>query len=285
MKNIFKLFLVSLIFTACEDVEPTLYNGTQDDPTLLSFSSSAVNLPVERDASGTLTLVLNSSTVSSVDRVYTLDIDEENSTADPAIYTFPSTITIPAGSYQGTAVVTAQDINVDETVETIVFSITDLQGASMDAEIITISIFEVCLVNAPFVGQYTVEQVNSGLNIADGGAEIFGDDNGVLPIVTIEQGASEFERTITFDAYPEAGSGFTIDWTFSLACGVTNLTSTFDLGIGCTSPNTLKFAPGTAGGMYDADSDESFSLVITENPTSDCGGSPRQTNLIFTKVN
>lgn len=284
MKNIFKLLLVSLIFTACEDVEPTIYNGTQDDPTLLSFASSSVNLPVQRDGAGSVTLVLNSSTVSSVDRVYALDINEEDSTADPAIYTFPSTIIIPAGSYQGTAVVTAQDINVDENRETIVFSITDVQGAFMDTEVITVTIFEVCLVNAPFVGQYTVEQVNSGLNIAEGGAEIFGDDGGVLPIVTIEQGASEFERTISFDAYPEAGAGFSIDWIFSLACGVTNITDTFDLGVGCDGANTLKFAPGVSGGMYDADNDESFSLTITEDSSSSCG-SPRQSTLIFTKVN
>lgn len=288
MKNLFKLLIVSLIFTACEDVEPTIYNGSPSDHTFLSFTSSSIDLPVVRDDEGTLTLVLNSSTVSTVDRVYNLDIDETASTADPSIYTFPSTITIPAGSYQGTAVVTAVDDLDEGVIETIVFSISNLQGESMDVEVITINLFEVCPLFAPFTGNYTVEQVQSGMNIATGGAEIFGDDNQTggapLPVVEIEMGGSEFERLITFDAYPEAGSGFTVDFRLRLSCGFINLTGVVDVGVGCTAGNTLKFAPGTVAASYDPNDDSVITLVITENPTSGCNASPRQITLIFTKV-
>jgi hypothetical protein len=284
MKNIFKLMLVSLIFTACEDADTVIYDGSQNNPTFLSFPSAAIDFPVARTVGSNLTLTLNSSTVSNVDRVYNIEVNEEESTADAAMYDLPSTITIPAGSYQGTVVVQGHDVNLDATPQTVVFSVTDLQGASMDDQEITLNLFEVCPLTAPFTGDYTVEQITSGLNIAAGGAEIFGDDNGAnLPVITLEMGASEYERTITADVYPEAGAGFTTEFKFRLTCDGINLGSISDVGVGCGAGNTLKFGPGTVAGLIDHGDDSVIVLRLTEDQTGSCA-TARQVVLQLTKV-
>jgi len=280
MKNIFKLLLVSLIFTACEDAENNVFSGSADNPTFLSFESSSINFPVPRDIGGTFDLVLRASTISNVDRTYNLEIDETLSTADEALYEFPSQITIPAGQYTGTEVVKGYDVDLDAIPQTIVFSITNIQGEYIDDEIITLNLFEVCPLLESFTGRYTVEQFGGGLPTVSGNPMIFGDG---LPIVRVRMGASEYERYIEQEVYPEVG-GPLRTFNFIITCAGINLTDNIDLEVGCGSGPTLQFGPGLTPGFVNHEDDASFTVRLTENKASACSGTPRQTTLQFTKV-
>jgi len=275
MKNIFKLLLVSLIFTACEDVEPTIYNGSESDPTFLSFTRSVYTLPVVRDAEGTLTITLNSSTVSSVDRTYNLVIDEDASTAPAEIYDFPSTITIPAGSYSGTAVVTGEDINVTAVPQTVVFRITEVGAANMDVTEITVNIVEVCPLGDEFTGTYTLSLVGSGV-----GSPII-QTGATVQLVT----ESEFERSFSTGTFPEVNNALRT-FNFTLSCEETFLSENIETSVYCTVDNLITLGAAEEGnaGTYNNDDDSVIVLNISEDTTGSCDG-PFQTSIILTKVN
>lgn len=282
MKNIFKLLLVSLIFTACEDVEPTVYNSSNSAPTntFLSFSRTVYSLPIVRDAEGTLTITLNSSTVSSVDRTYGLEILDtpELTTADPSTYTFPTSITIPAGSYQGTAVVTGVDNGVTDEVKTIDFIITGLNGESIDVNQITINVAEVCPLQDDFTGQYVFNQLTAPVNGPSGPIHLFPQGQ----VVTVEMGESEFERVFTGILWPTFFNE-QVDFTFTLNCGAVNV-STFDLGYGCVDGGPFTIAQGSPTGSYDTEDDSVITITVSEDATASCLSAARNVTFTLTKV-
>lgn len=281
MKNIFKLLLVSLIFTACEDVEPTIYNSNVgESPTFLSFSRTVYSLPVVRDGEGTLTITLNSSTVSSVDRTYGLEIVDTDvlTTADPSTYTFPSSITIPAGSYQGTAVVTGVDNGVTDEIKTIDFIVTGLNGESMDVNQFTINVAEVCPLEDDFTGQYVFSQSTSPVNGPNGPIHLFPQNQ----VVTVEMGESEFERVISTTLWPSFFNE-QVDFIFTLNCGVVNV-STFDIGYGCVGGGPFTIAQGSPAGFYTADDDSVITITVSEDATASCLNAARNVTFTLTKV-
>lgn len=273
MKIFFKALLLALIVTSCEDVEPTIFNGNDtSNETFISFSQLVYNLPVVRDESGTIEVVLNVSTVSNVDRVYNLTVNEELSTADPSIYTLPSSITVPAGEYQGFAEITANDINVTSDIQTIVFSISNLTNENFDAENYTINVFEVCPLEAPFSGTYIVT-----------GEGKFGPVILEEPIEVIV--VSEYVRSFNANFIPEAlpGGVDIEDVEFTMSCGQTFLNNTeIDMNAGC-SDVTVVYGPGATTGFYIPGDDSQFTLNLTEDMNSSCGGGPVQVSLTFTK--
>lgn len=273
MKIFFKALLLALLVTSCEDVEPTIFNGNDTSKdTFISFSQLVYNLPVSRDGSGTTEIVLNVSTVSNVDRVYNLTVNQELSTADPSIYTLPTSITIPAGQYQGSVEVSADDINVTSDIQTIVFSISNLTNEDFDVENYTVNIFEVCPLDAPFTGSYIVT--------GDGkfGPVILGE-----PVELIAE--SDYVRTLDANFIPEgiAGGIDIDDMSFTLSCGQTFLNENIDLGVGCSETATVIYGPGSTPGFYIAGDDSQFTLNLTEDVSSSCGGGAVQVSLLFTK--
>lgn len=279
MKNIFKaLFAFSMLFAiSCDDVEPVMYNpgGGQ---TFLSFSSSTYTLPVTINSTGTLDVILNSSTVSSTDRVYDIEIVTEETNANPLTYTLPGTVTIPAGSYQGTLTIAGVDNGlVDATPEQLVIRISDLNGAAMDSNLVTIDIVEVCPLGDDFTGTYAITQLTSNLPV-NGGQPMLG--NGTL--VSITQGTGEYDRKFTATPYPGISGLFTPKViNFRLSCGQTVLTSNVDTGAGC-SDATLQWHAATTPSTYNNTNDNIFQLTVTEDALSSCT-TPRQTVLRFTK--
>lgn len=283
MKNIFKLLLLSLVFVACDDVEDTIYNsdGAQSD-TFLSFSRTVYTLPIERDGVGEVALVLNSSTVETFDRTYNITLDTTLTTADPLTYTLPSTITIPAGSYQGTAIITGVDDNlVEATPRPVVITLTGLTDEFVDIATATINVREVCSVTAPFVGSYVVSQITEPIPVNDG-LPVF--TEGSVVEITIPADGSAFDRTFAADVYPAIGPGSTFNFNFILSCGNTNLTNFIDYGNGC-SDVTLTFDAAAEGSesTYDPEDDSVFELTFTEDSSNSCN-STTQTTIRFTKV-
>ncbi|KAF2519542.1 hypothetical protein E0W68_04135 [Flavobacterium salilacus subsp. salilacus] len=282
MKNIFKslLLLSSLMVVSCGDVEPVVYNGAESNDTFLSFSASSYTLPVRIDDTGSVEVTLNSSTVSSVDRTYQIEIVEEETDAIPETYTLPTSITIPAGKYQGFMTITGVDNNlVDTNPDKLVFRISNRTDEYTDVENITVSIVEVCPLDGDFTGDYRVNQLTAGMPINPGNVFIFEDNS----IVQLQVGDSDFERYFAADIYSAAVSGLENEFRFTLTCGETSLSREIDLGIGCTEA-TLKILPGLSNATYVNDGSV-IDITVTEDPDASCADAARQTTIRLTKVN
>ena len=282
MKSFFKLFILACLFASCEDVEPTIFNGKEGNPVFLSFSRSEYTLPIVRDGIGALDIVLQVSTLSSSDRTYNVELipNDTPSAANPATYSYPATITIPAGQYTGILKVTGLDGGmVDGVAKFFAIRIPDsqLQGISFDSNQTSIKVVEVCPLEASFTGSFLMEQTSPVWPSTDDFA--FGSDI----IVDIKVGDNDYERIFEASPYPTFGfPAETVRMTFT--CEGVNLSESYNLGSGCTEDETILFNPGANPTPYDPADDSVFTLTITENAARACGGAPRQTSIQFTKV-
>lgn len=283
MKTIFKLLLLAVVFTSCDDVEPTVFNGmNESNDTFLSFSRGTYNLQVERDLTGEVVVTVNASTVSSVDRTYTLEVipgDSEFS-ADPATYSVPATVTIPAGSYQGTFTISGTDGGlVDAERKNFTIRLTGLNGEYIDDDTITVNVFEVCSLFDDFSGNYTITMPSLSLT----GTPLIA--NGVY---NLQEGESVFERIITVTSpYADYGLPAT-EFVLSLACGKTSFSNLpYDTGLACQEGGPYLVIDNTTlanAGTYDPEDDSTFTVKVIENSSSACNGSPVTTTIQFTKV-
>lgn len=280
MKNIFNFLFLAAIFTSCEDVEPTLYNGTLEEGTFISFSRTRYALPIERDATGTLNIIVNASSVSSVDRTYNVELIPSTSlsAANPATYSFPGTVTIPAGQYQGVLVVTGQDNDlVTEEVKEFRIRLTGVNDANIDQDIAIVEVFEVCALQDEdqFLGNYMVDQITS--NFGPAGTTSIPEG----PVVLVE-GDTPYERTFVTEPYP----GFGLDaFTFviNFKCDFVNMGTNVDTGIGCQG-NNIRWQPTANPAAYNTADDSTFDVVFTENVSSSCNTGPREVRLRFTRI-
>ena len=279
MKTFLKILLLAVFVTSCDDHEPAVFNGDSSNPTFISFSQTAYFLPVERDGVGSVTVTLNASTLSNVDRTYNIQLDEEASLANPENYTLPTSITIPADSYQGTMEITGEDISADVNPLPFVFTLTNVEDVDMDVNSVTVHVGEVCSLSAPFIGSYRVNQLTAPLEV-NGGITVFAENS----IVNVTMGSSEYERRFTANVYPQAVAGAAVTFRFNLTCGQTFLSEGIDTGIFCTEGNTIKFAVASSPSSFNPEDDSVIEVTFTEEATSSCA-SPRQTVLQFTKVN
>lgn len=283
MKNIFKLLLVGLLAASCGDVEPVTFNGQEGGPTFLSFSKSVYSLPIERDGVGSVEITLNSSTLSSVDRTYNFELVPNTSllAANPATYTIPGSITIPAGQYSGTAVVNGVDGGlVDATRKNFAIRMNNIpEDEDFDSDTASFIVYEVCGLGAPFLGQYEVEQItaaspNTGVDIITEG------------IYTLTEGETVYDRYVTFEPY--AGFGLPdANLLITFNCDDLNMFGTYDTELGCPDDAegvSIAFGSTDNPGDYNIDDDSTFDLIVTENLESACGGSPREVVIRFTKV-
>lgn len=281
MKNILKtLFALSLLFTvACDDVEPVMYNPNEGQ-TFLSFSSTYYTLPVTINSTGTLDVVLNSSTLSSVDRVYNVEIIADETNANPLTYSLPATVTIPANEHQGILTITGEDNGlVDGNAKQLVIRLSNVTDEAMDSNHVIIDIVEVCPLNAAFTGNYSVTQI-SALYPINGGQAMLGNN----VVYSIGMGSSEYERVFRATPYPGISGAFPeVVVRFTLKCGSTVLANTVDTGNGCSDPN-IEWRVATVQSTYNNDNDNTFQLTVTEDAASSCT-TPRQTTIRFTKVN
>ncbi len=81
MKKIYKLILAVVIIAgmhSCDEtISEAIYDGDSATRTFLSFPALVFNLPVTIDNTGTLNITLNSSTTSSVERTFNLNLVNE----------------------------------------------------------------------------------------------------------------------------------------------------------------------------------------------------------------
>jgi len=157
MKKLFILLISVASFISCSDPDEVTYSG---NPTFVGFEQSVYNLRVPRDLSLTQDIKFASSSVSNVDRTYTVTVLTDVSDADPATYSIPSTFTIPANQRFGTLRVTATDNNlIDATVKRVILKLSGLGAKeSTDSELLSLFIYEFCpIVVDEFAGLFDAE--------------------------------------------------------------------------------------------------------------------------------
>lgn len=141
MKKITFLFLISLSFFA--------FNGCSDDEETInyvSFESTSYKFGVELDGSSTNDIKIYATKTTGADRTFNVSVVSDLSTADPASYEVPTSVTIPANTNVGTISVKVSDLNISENGETLVLRF-DSQEGLFTGEDITLNIKQVCPFN------------------------------------------------------------------------------------------------------------------------------------------
>lgn len=294
MKKILYILITVLAFnlSSCDDgPERVIYSGdASSERTFLSLDKSSYDLKIAINDVGETEVILFSSTASSQDRTYTVNLDAEATTADTDAFTIPSSITIPANSYKGSMLINGEDItagDVDETVYQIVFTLSDLSVVDMDikatyeengetkyydySDPIIVNMIEVCPVDInKFVGDYLLEQTTpeiDGPTLSDG------------QVLTISA-SDATTRSFTTQTYPNYCGTYNKVFTFSLTCGKIIIPSQ-DTTCSCSN-QTDWFTAAINPESFDANDDSVFYITFTDDAQSDCS-SPAQTTYKFTK--
>jgi len=280
MKKIIYLLSLAFIISSCDDFQPATFDGGQ---TFVYFDDTSVNLDIVIDATGTANVQLNTTTLSNQDRIVTLAIDEENSTADPANYEIPSLdVVIPAGEYFGNFVINGIDNTAETNPELLLFTMASAgNDAIATSDILEVSVRQICPVaDGTFVGPYLLEQLTP-----------IHPDNGVLSFETqvldlvVNGGSTERSFTAVWIEGLGIGQG-PATVPFDLSCNNVLITSN-SIGTSLTcGDGTITLGVPAQNGVYDTADDSVFTLWLAEyvDPGGCAGGPfPLQTEFQFTK--
>jgi len=282
MKNIFKIIFTITITTllfSCSDEDPIIYNGTEGaNRTFLSFPGNTFTLPVAIDATGSVGITLNSSTKSAIERTFSIELDVAETTANPLTYTLPSTVTIPADSYQGTLTIDGADNNlVDNNVTQIIFSLANLpSNVDIDENKIQVNVIEVCPIPEDYMmGDYMIVDVAATVG-PDNGTENFA--AGIINITA----NTPTSRSFTAGILPAFAGDREV--TMDLVCNSIVLNDV-DPNLTCDSGanSYIYTSAGANNSLYDLNSDLTFTINYIEDPQGSCGG-PFNSSFMITKL-
>lgn len=141
------LFLTFAVITisSCEDeVEAP---GTN----YVTFESATYNFEVTPDGTTTKDVYVYSANITNADRTFTVNLLEDESSADASVYSIPTTVTIPAGTNAGIMSITGSDIDLDfATPQKVVLEIAHEEGLFI-GEKMTINFLKECIYNKVFL--------------------------------------------------------------------------------------------------------------------------------------
>ena len=155
MKKILIGFMALTALIGCSDLEDVKYNDSQ---AFVAFQRNVYDLKVPLNSTKALDLLFEASNKVDFDRTYQLEIVATETDANPATYTLPSTVTIPANSYTGTLTITGTDGGlVDVNVKKLTLRVSGLnENESTDSDKVVINILEFCpVVVDEFVGDFS----------------------------------------------------------------------------------------------------------------------------------
>jgi hypothetical protein len=141
MKKISFLLMITaslFFFNSCEDENDVTINYT-------SFETTSMDFGVELDGSSTNDITIYSTKTSGSARTFNINVLSA-STADPASYDVPASVTIPANSNMGTFPVTISDLNIGENGETLILDLPEENGVYTGAPL-TLKVKQVCPLN------------------------------------------------------------------------------------------------------------------------------------------
>ncbi len=272
MKNILKLFMVSLVLSSCGDFEPVVYDGE----TLAFFNNSTSTLEVLVNGTGSVDLLVGASSLSDVPRTATVSVDLSSSTADAQDYNVPATVTIPANEYFGTLTVTGVDNTLETTPETIRLRIDSVDGGVGSPGVHTISIYQICPVEAPFTGTYSLTTLANG---------IFNTPTfSTASNVTLAVGtAGALSRSFSVAPYPAFGNFPARTFTFNLTCNEVVVPSGQITNVGCAGSSTT-IGPSASVGTYDPFDDTEFEMHFADDEGGASCGAQADGIVRFTKL-
>ena len=267
--------LLILTFLGCDrdDRSDNVFDNVNGQ-TLISFQGTSSDLPVVIDDTGSVDVIIESSTISSSDRTVTVSIDAENSTANPENYTIVNpVVTIPANEYFGVLTIDGVDNSVDTEAKTIILNIDSTSVDSVFGTTThTVNVFQVCPIpDDYFVGSYLIEQITpqvDGYSLSHGS---------VVNVVA----SGPTQRSFQTEAYISYCSGTFFTFKINLVCNqfVVPLNRTT---CACSSFDDW-WGPAIAPSTYDLEGGDDVLLVtFTDDVQGDCG-SPAQTTYRFTK--
>ena len=279
MKKINNKFLVlfslvaALVFTSCEQQENVQFDN-KNGKTLVNFATNAIDLPIIVNATGMVSVPFEVSTVSDLDRTYTVSVVADETTAGTPSYSFGD-ITIAAGDYNGALIINGTDVDVDTTAKDLVLKITEGENYVAGANL-KVSVFQVCPVDIDkFLGMYRITTISAGVF----GAGTYGASGSVVELKVGP--TNDLQRVFNGDYFEDSRFNRTFELNF--VCDEI-VTPYQDHAVGCSAIG-LDTGPSTSGnGAYSNADDSSFTVKVTDNFSSDCGGGPVQAEYRFTKI-
>lgn len=282
MKKVLSILMLLSVVAACDEtVDPTIYGGTESDRTFLSFSSNVYDFPITMDGTGSALVTLTASNTSSVDRVYSLSVVEEETTASPAMYGLPDTVTIPAGEHSVTFAVEGTDTGINPLIPlSIVIKFTAQSPIEdFDSDTATLSIVLVCPIPPNvFTGEYLMTQLTPN-NPEDGNVPVF--NTQVVNITATSETGRRFSA-VYLEGLGIGQAAAVVP--FNLTCGYVITATGIDTRLTCDQNSNITLGPGETPGAYDVSDDTSFTLTMTEYVNDGgCGAPPYQVTFQFTK--
>ncbi|MGB7841494.1 MAG: hypothetical protein WBL21_01795 [Salinimicrobium sp.] len=150
MKKYLILFLSIVSFSAfmsCSDDEVfTTAN-------YVSFEAEALDVTVQQNGSNSLDVTVYTSQRAGSDRTFSITVDNAT-TLDPAVYSLPETVVVPAGTNEATFTVQVEDNNLQNSGGDLVLSL-DAPEDVYTGQPITVSVFKFCPVTIDdYVGTF-----------------------------------------------------------------------------------------------------------------------------------
>jgi hypothetical protein len=136
------IFTLSLfVLNSCEEDGPST-----SDLNFVSFEKAAYTFGVDLNSTNTRDVKVYTTQVTGSDRTFNVTVDLTKSTADPASYVVPASVTIPANSNVGVLSIKISDLNIGEAGKTLVLLFEPAEGLLYGAPI-TLNIKQVCPLN------------------------------------------------------------------------------------------------------------------------------------------
>ncbi len=278
MKNYITIIaIVLLVFTSCDDPDTIVFDSENGQALAQILNGAVQTLPVP-DSGDTAIIEVGVSTVSTSDRAISISIDPA-STAAPAEYTIDmSTLVIPAGSFVGRIMVSANFDAIPETgLTSLIINVDDVAGSDVLEGTLshTINLFRFCPFTngATFTGDYMLETVVLG---------IFGVTTLTDGVVSISEGATVADRTFDVSAYPAFGAFAAFSYNFSLICDEIVVGAVDDVNVGCGGNNAIGPSSATVSSYSEGD-DSEILITFVDDVRGQCDG-PHEVTIRLTKM-
>ena len=138
--SILGAMLTALTFLGCED------SLELAKLSYVTFEATTFNFGVDIDGTNTRGIKIYTNDVTNTNRTFTVNVVSAGTTADPGSYVIPPSVTVPAGSNEGTIEVTVSDINVSSSGETIELTFSD-QAGLFSSQNMVLNVSQICSLN------------------------------------------------------------------------------------------------------------------------------------------
>ncbi len=285
MKNLYLkfAFVISMILTiiACkeDDINPlTEYGGGES---LVAFRNTTKQLGVTEDeTTNYIDIVVDASTVVSNDRALTIQVNAEETTATPDMYSIvAATEMVPGDSHNGAVrVLGSYDaVPLGETFK-LVLDLVSIEGGGIISESknrFVVNIVKLCPVADDFMtGDYLMYT---------GSPCVYGDCFGDPQTVEIVN-VGGTQRQFSANYLAQFGIGQPdMDFVFDLVCNELVVQDGQNTFLACTDIGLTIGTPDTPG-VYNSSDDTFFELKFKDNIDGDCDAPPVEASVIFEKL-